>query len=34
MAKKAKDMLTALAKEVDSVTDSNLLNAIGKAVDE
>ena len=34
MAKKAKDMLTALAKEVDSVTDSNLLNAIWKAVDE
>ena len=34
MAKKAKDMLTALAKEVDSVTDSNLLNAIWKAVDQ
>ena len=34
MAKKAKDMLTTLAKEVDSVTDSNLLNAIWKAVDE
>ena len=34
MAKKAKDMLTALSKEVDSVTDSNLLKAIGKATNE
>ena len=27
-AKKVKEMLTILAKDVDSVTDSNLLNAI------
>ena len=34
IAKKIKSSLKALAKEVDSVTDSNLLNAIWKAVDE
>ena len=27
-------MITQIAKEVDSVTDNNLLNAIGKATDE
>ena len=34
VAKELKEMLTKLAKEVDSVTDTNLLNAIWKAVDE
>ena len=34
IAKELKEMLTKLAKEVDSVTDTNLLNAIWKAVDE
>ena len=34
VAKQLKEMLTKLAKEVDSVTDTNLLNAIWKAVDE
>ena len=34
IAKQLKEMLTKLAKEVDSVTDTNLLNAIWKAVDE
>ena len=33
-AKKVKEMLTILAKDVDSVTDSNLLNAIWEAVDQ
>ena len=34
VAKKVKDMITQIAKEVDSVTDNNLLNAIWKATDE
>ena len=34
VAKKVKNMLTVTAKEVDSVTDSNLLKAIGKATNE
>ena len=33
-AKKVKEMLTILAKDVDSVTDSYLLNAIWEAVDQ
>ena len=34
IARKVKDMITQVAKEVDSVTDSNLLNAIWKATNE
>jgi len=34
VAKEVKDMLTKVAKEVDSVTDTNLLNAIWKATNE
>ena len=34
VAKEVKDMLTKVAKEIDSVTDTNLLNAIWKATNE
>jgi hypothetical protein len=34
VAKKVKEMLTKIAKEVDSVTDEKLLKEIGKATSE